>query len=352
MLSTERYFDHAASTPVDPRVREAMLPYLDFACGNPSSLHDAGRQARWAVEQATGQLAALLEVAPEQIYFTSGATESNNWVLNAAAAWAISPFEHSAMREPALARGAVLLPNHGTVLGAGSATEGISVMSVNNETGTRWDVREVAHAAKIRHADVTQSVGKLPLALPELDFASLTSHKFYGPKGVGALYCRDTPPPPLIFGGEQQNGARGGTLNVPGIVGMGLAAEIAREEMEADHCHAVELRETVLHELRSVNDWQVNGGNEVSPFILSLSFLGIEGETLVVELDRAGFGVSAGAACSSRSTEPSHVLIALGLLPALQRGTIRVSFGRSNTREATRQLANEIARIVEKLRTI
>jgi cysteine desulfurase len=353
MHNAEKYFDHAATTPVDPRVRDAMLPYLDFAFGNPNSLHDQGRQAAWAIDEATWQLAALLEIAPEQLYFTSGATESNNWVLKAGATWTISPFEHSAMREPALATGARQLANRGENLEpAQHETDGLSVMSVNNETGTRWDVRELRGVARILHSDITQSVGKLPLALEEIDYASLSAHKFYGPKGVGALYCRDTPPPPMIRGGEQQHGARGGTLNVPAIVGMGLAAQIALENMETDYEQATLLNELVRDELRKSTDWQVNGGVECSPYILSLSFLGIEGETLVVELDRAGFGVSAGAACSSRSTEPSHVLTALGLLPAWRRGTIRVSFGRSNTLEATRQLAREIAGIVEKLRTI
>ena len=356
MLQPERYFDHAATTPVDPRVREAMLPYFGENFGNASSLHQLGRQAAAAIDKAAEQLASLLQVDPQQLYFTSGATESNNWVLNAADEIIISPFEHSAMREPAIRKDCQFLDNQGPDLHPATTSTStlLSVMSDNNETGMRWDVRELTSSAPKLHSDATQSVGKLPLALEELDYASLSAHKFYGPKGVGALYCRDFPPEPLILGGEQQDNARGGTLNVPGIVGMGMAAEIANERMEQDFAHVSNLKQILKQETSNIPDllWNENPAESQSPYICSLSLLDLEGETLVIELDRAGFAVSSGAACSAGSTEPSHVLTALGLEPEWLRGTIRVSFGRANTKEATRHLGEEITKIAQKLRKI
>ncbi len=379
-----RYFDNAATTPLDPRVREAMLPFLADEFGNASSIHSWGLRAHDAVEQARAQVAELIGAEdPLQIFFTSGATEANNWVLNAAEEIWISPFEHSAMREPALARAARILPNDGTALpNTQHPTPNtlLSVMSVNNEIGAIWDVRELfAGTSPLLHSDITQAVGKLPINVAAtlgrdasdtaaLDFASFSAHKFYGPKGIGALYCKDQPPAPLVRGGEQEHGARGGTLNVAGIVGMGEAAEIAREEQADDYPKAAELRGIVLAELDRLSDWSVNPDprpptpeiqnpkskiqNRQSPFILSLSFLDLQGETIVLEMDRAGYAISAGAACSSRSTEPSHVLTALNLQPAWLRGTIRVSFGRFNTKDETAIFAKMLRTTVENLRTL
>ena len=310
--------------------------------------------AHAAVERARERLAGLLGAEdPSQIVFTSGATESNNWVLNAFSEGAVSPFEHSAVREPAIHRGFdTLLNTELTLQPPPRPTALISVMSVNNEIGSQWraaDFRD--HAEKI-HSDLTQGVGKLPIDLADLDYASLSAHKFYGPKGVGALYIADDPLPPLLRGGEQEQGQRGGTLNVAGIVGLGAAAAIASDEMERDLEHANRLRQIALEELAPVSDWQVNGGSKASPYVLSLSFRGLEGETLVIELDHAGYAISSGAACSSRSVEPSHVLTALGLTPEWRRGTVRISFGRFNEDETTATLAKQLRRSVEKIRTM
>lgn len=350
----DRYFDNAATTPVDPRVLEAMLPYLRDSFGNANSLHADGQRAQAAVDRAREQVAALVGAAdPQQIFFTSGATEANNWVLRGFPNAAVSPFEHSSVYEPAIHLGATLLPNQGAnLLNPSQAVDLVSVMAVNNETGTRWDVRDFATCAEVLHTDVTQAAGKLPLALEEIHFASFSAHKFYGPKGVGALYARDAGPPPLLFGGEQEQGLRGGTLNVPGIVGMGTAAAIAMEEMEENYLHVEKLRMEFLDGLQSLTDLRVNGGTDFSPYILNISFLGITGETLVIELDRAGFSVSAGAACSSRSNEPSHVLLALGLEPEWLAGSVRFSFGRQNTANSVQKLAKETAMIVKNLRTM
>ncbi|HTQ08893.1 MAG TPA: aminotransferase class V-fold PLP-dependent enzyme, partial [Fimbriimonadaceae bacterium] len=275
MDGTERYFDNAATTPLDPSVREAMAPFLAEAFGNAHSIHGWGLRAHDAVEHAREQVARVIGAEdPSQITFTSGATESNNWVLKAASEIAISPFEHSSMREPAITRGATLL---GVREERPSLPRLVSVMSVNNEVGTIWHAPDYAQPGDLIHSDITQAVGKVPVSVEGLDFASFSGHKFYGPKGVGALYAKDQPPEPLIRGGEQEHGARGGTLNGPAIVGLGVAAEIAIEEQPENYRRATELRAILLDGLNGLLDWQVNGGDRVSPFILSLSFHGLEG---------------------------------------------------------------------------
>lgn len=349
-----RYFDNAATTPLDPRVRGEMLPYLGADFGNASSIHAFGMSAHAGVERARERLAGLLGADdPSQIVFTSGATESNNWVLRSFAGGLVSPFEHSAIREPAIHLGYGTLGNTElTLLPPSERVALLSVMSVNNEIGTQWSAAEFRPYAEKLHSDLTQSVGKLPTDLTDLDYASLSAHKFYGPKGVGALYFADEPLPPFFLGGEQENGLRAGTSNVASIVGMGAAAAIAFDESENDRKNAERRREIIVENLQSVSDWQINGGPNASPFILSLSFRGLEGETLVIEADRAGYAISSGAACSSRSTEPSHVLTALGLEPDWRRGTIRISFGRFNEDETAESLAKTLRLSVEKLRTM
>jgi cysteine desulfurase len=347
-----RYFDNAATTPVDPRVVEAMLPYFAEAFGNANSIHAWGMRAMDAVERARAQVARLIGAEdPSLIVFTSGATESNNWIVSAFPDLAISPFEHSAMREPGLRAGASVLANDGIELTAPDREyELLSVMAVNNETGTRWNAAEYRHYSRLIHSDITQAVGKVETDVSNLDFASLSAHKFYGAKGVGALYFREDPPAPYMLGGEQEHGLRGGTLNVPGIVGMGKAAEICIEEMEADGNRVFGLNQAVLDILGECPDARINGGERRSPYILSVSFLGVQGETLVIEMDRAGYAISSGAACSSRSTEPSHVLCALGLDEAWLRGTVRISFGRFNDEESAVNLAKALLISVQKLR--
>ena len=349
-----RYFDHAATTPVDPTVLREMLPFLTDDFGNANSLHAFGRKAHAAVELARGRVAALLQAEdPSQIVFTSGATEGNNWLLRIFPDAMVSPFEHSSIREPAKRLGLTTLANQGVSLeAAAEPTNLLSVMRVNNETGTLWDVRPLRGAAKRVHTDLTQACGKIPVEVDGLDFATLSAHKFYGPKGGGAIYMECEPLPPLIIGGEQEMGLRGGTLNVPGIVGMGAAAELALERQPADYAHALELQQAVLSAFERDDLVQVNGGEEHSPFILSLSFYGLEGETLVLEVDRAGYAISSGAACSSSSTESSPVLRAMGLEESWNRGTVRISFGRANTGETAVGLATCLQQSAQKLRTM
>lgn len=353
-MSIERYFDNAATTPLAPEAKEAMLPWLAERFGNAHSLHEPGREAAHAVELARAQVAALVGCEPEELYFTSGATESNNWVLRGFQGIAIGPTEHSSVRETAIAVGALVTGMDG-LQPADPPLAGIQLSSrmlVNNEIGSIYDPAPRPPAGLV-HSDSTQALGKLPINLAPLDLASFSAHKLYGPKGVGCLYAKDAQsPPPLLTGGEHEGGRRAGTLNVPGIVGFGAAAQLAADRLERDYAHAENLRSIVLEELASVSDWQVNGGPRVSPYILSLSFFGIEGETLVIETDHAGFAISSGAACSSRSTEPSHVLIALRVPGEWLRGTVRISFGRFNTEESARELGAVIRTSLEKIRRI
>ncbi len=348
----ERYYDNAATTPLDPRVLEAMLPYLRDGFGNANSLHEPGRRAHEAVEEARQQVANLVSAEdPSQITFTSGATESNNWILNSVKTAAISPFEHSSLYEPAKKLGLNILHNDGlNITPESGIIDLVSVMAVNNEVGAKWVAPILRGNAVALHSDITQAVGKIPIDLDGIDFASFSAHKFYGPKGVGALYSRASTPEAFILGGEQEMGYRGGTLNVPGIVGMGAAAEIAADELQANLEMATKLRSQVLEALIQCKDVRVNGGDNGSPYILSLSFLGIEGETLVIEMDRRGYSISSGAACSSRSTEPSHVLKALGLGPEWLRGAIRISFGRCNNCDNARNMAKALLESVEMVR--
>lgn len=352
-MDVSRYFDNAATTPMDPRVAQEVCRIQTTAIGNAHSIHQPGREAHSLVETARAEVARLLGAEdPGQIVFTSGATEANNWVLSQFDAIAISPFEHSSVSEPASYRGASILANEKYRLGAPSTDVDLAaVMGVNNETGALI-VPPGGLGARL-HRDLTQSVGKVRLDLDGVDFASCSAHKFGGPKGVGALYLRDPfSLGPLLRGGGQEQGLRAGTLNVAGIVGMGLAARFAREEREERHGHATTLRAAVRDGLATVSDWGSASdlADEHSPFVLSLSFAGIEGETLVIEMDARGFAISSGAACSSSSVEPSPVLLALGFEESLARGTIRISFGPRNTIEAAEGLGRALAEAVARLR--
>jgi cysteine desulfurase len=350
-----RYFDNAATTPLDPRVLEAMLPALRDDWGNAHSIHACGLRAMAAVEQAREAVAELVGAEdPSQIVFTSGATEANNWVLHSFEHGLISPFEHSSVLEPAQSLGYTVLANDGfTLHPPDQPAPLISVMKVDNETGAIFEPEQVRPWAKALHTDATQALGKIAFDVSLYDFASMSSHKFYGPKGIGALYIQgDAPIQPYMLGGEQETGRRAGTLNVPAIIGMGEAARLAQDEIEVDQGKANRLRPLVLSALEDVPDWRINGHETCSPFILSISFLGVEGESLVIDLDRSGFAISSGAACSSRSTEPSHVLTALGLETQWLRGTVRLSFGRFNTEEAAEELGRALTTSVTRLRNV
>jgi cysteine desulfurase len=349
----ERYFDNAATTPVDPRVVAEMLPYFTEFPGNAATIHHYGQKAKAAIDLARVRVAELIQAEdPTQITFLSGSSEGNNWVLGnyKDGKVAISPYEHSSIIKLAKRDGFTVLPPFEDCLPEGFDI--VALMSVNNEVGTIFDTELIRRRTKSQYmlVDVTQSAGKLPTHAGETDYISASGHKFYAPKGVGFLYQKEINLSPYLLGGGQEMGRRGSTANVPGIVALGAAAAIAMDEMEDRMAHAASLKTIVLQEIAGVSDMRVNGPGVKSPYVLNVSFKGIHGETLLIELDQAGYCCSSGAACSSTSKDPSSVLVALGLTPEWMRGTVRISFGKFNTPEAARDLGRDIVRIVDKLR--
>lgn len=329
--------------------------------GNPASLHHWGQKARQAVELARERVAELVDAAdPSEVVFTSGATEANNWVIQSFAKTCISPFEHSSVLQPALLRGAETAFNERWRLNC-LADEEVTLLSavlVNNETGAFVDARKWFQQSSLPvHRDLTQAAGKFVLHEHAYELGTFSAHKFHGPKGVGVLHLRGgAGPEPMLLGGGQEGGLRAGTLNVPAIVGIGAAAAIALDEREADLVLTQDCRTILAEALASIPDCLIVEGEGQglvqSPYILCCCFAGLYAEPLVIELDARGFGISSGAACSSESAEPSHVLRALGLPDELIRGAARFSFGRFNTREAAQRLADLLPKVVEEVRSL
>lgn len=357
---TRVYMDHAATTPVDPRVLGAMLPYFAEQAGNASSLHRFGQEARAAVEQARREVAAAVGARPAEIVFTSGATEADNLAVlgTALAAQArgrhivTSAIEHHAVLEACRALEAegyevTYLPVDGRGLvdpddvrrALRPDTVLVSVMAANNEIGTLQPVAEIGRIARERgvpfHTDATQVVGALPVHVDDLcaDLLSMSAHKRYGPKGVGALYVRTGAPLRRIqHGGSHERGRRGGTENVPGIVGFGAALRIACEEMDAERARLVALRDRMIREALAIPGAHLNGDPARRlPNNVHLSFEGTDSQSLVIGLDLHGVAASSGSACTSGSLEPSHVLVALGLPAELAAGAVRLTLGRGTT---------------------
>ncbi len=374
------YLDHAASTPVHPEVRQAMLPYLDEYFGNPSSLHRFGRDARQAVDEARDKLAGALGAEPGEIVFTSGGTEADNFALIGAAMAGrkrgkdhviTSAVEHHAVLEtcrhlerigfrvtylPVDETGEVRLDALREAIDDRTAL--VSVMYGNNEVGTLQPVEvigEIAHGhGALFHTDAVQAFGYEPLNVRELpvDLLSVSSHKINGPKGVGALYvAKGVSLIPHMFGGSQELRRRAGTENVPGIVGFGKAAEIAaasrREHVEqARRCRDAMIR---VWEKEGI-DFVVNGHpRRHLPHILNVSFPGTETEILLMNLDLEGIACSSGSACTSGTLEVSHVLKAMNLPEEVLRSAVRFSFGRGNTMEEVTRAAETTARLVRRL---
>ena len=371
------YLDHAATTPVDPRVLQAMMPFFSEHPGNASSLHAFGQEARRAVDQARAEVAAAVGARPAEVVFTSGATESDNLaVLGVAFASRgrhilTSAIEHHAVLEachvleaqgyavtrvPVDARGVVdpddvrraLRPD--TVL--------VSVMAANNEIGTLQPVAEIGRLTRERqipfHSDATQLVGAMPVDVDELgvDLLSLSAHKRYGPKGVGALYIRPgVPLMPLQRGGSHERGRRGGTENVPGIVGLGAALRIAVREMAEEHRRVTALRDRLMRGALALPGAQLNGdpGRRLANNV-NLSFDGTDSQSLVMGLDLHGVAASAGSACSSGSMEPSHVLVALGLAPQRAASAVRLTLGRTTSDADISYALDALRDVVDRLR--
>ncbi len=354
------YLDHAATTPLDSEVLQKMTPYLTEAYGNADSPHAVGRRAMLAVDTARDTVARLLNAKPSEIYFTSGGTESDNWaILGAAYAGRKVGKRHvllSAVEHHAALYCAERLQGEGfeveylpvTKAGVVEAqtlqervredTALVCVMAANNETGAVFQTKrlaEIAHGAgALFFADCVQLAPHRAIDVKELgaDLLSLSAHKFYGPKGAGALYIKSgVKIERHVGGGEQERGLRGGTLNVPAIVGLACALEKTARELPARQEKIRLLRETFLQEIASLGGVFVNG--EGLPSVLNLRVAGVKNDTLLYRLDLEGVAVAAGSACASASVKPSHVLTAMGLSDEEARECVRISFGKDNTEE-------------------
>ena len=360
------YLDHNATTPVDPRVLEAMLPYLRGPYGNPSSLHRFGRAARDGIERARAQVAALLGAQPQQVIWTSGGTEANNLAIKGLC-WGqtrgrvlYGATEHPAVMEAAESLKAegwgvsqIPVSEDGTIeaehLSASLRAEPVrlvSLMLANNETGVIHDTAAIAQAVHAAgawmHVDATQAAGKLPMQFADVgaDLLTLSSHKLYGPKGAGALLVgAEVDLSPLLHGGAQERGLRGGTENLPALVGFGAAAELAMQELDARIAHVRALQQQLEGGLQQLSGVTVFGqGAPRLSNTTQFALRGWEGEALLMHLDRKGFAVSSGSACASGSGKPSHVLLAMGVPVDVAQGAVRVSFGTGNTSEEVAQL--------------
>lgn len=373
------YADYAATTPVDPRVVEAMLPYFTDRFGNASSVHQFGQDAREGVDRARELVAKAIGAKPQEIVFTSGATEADNFaVIGAAYAnetrgrhVVTTAVEHLAVLEPCrflesrgfevtylpVDRFGVIDPDD-VIRALREDTILVSVMHANNEIGTLEPVAAIGRAVRQRgvlmHTDATQAVGLLPVDVDDLstDLLSMSAHKRYGPKGVGALYIRKGARLSRIqHGGSHERNRRGGTEAVPLIAGFGRAIEIASESMEAEAVRLRALRDRLRDGLLRVEGVHYNGHPEQRlPGNVNVSFLGTDSESLLMALDFQGIAASSGSACTSGSLEPSHVLRAIGLPPAIAAGTIRLTLGRWTTDADVDYLLQVIPQIVADLR--
>jgi cysteine desulfurase len=360
------YLDHNATTPLDERVLEAMLPYLKGSYGNPSSVHAPGRAARAALDLAREQVAALVNAHPSQVIFTSGGTEANNAALKGlvlqvpAGKMVLGPTEHASVRGPA----AVLQRRGWRVERAGCDGNGVvstqtisrvldsetrlaSVMWANNESGAITPVAELADVCRehgvLLHTDAVQAAGKLPVdfSASGVQLMSLSAHKLYGPKGIGALIVdKAVTLEPLLHGGGQERERRGGTENVAAIAGFGRAAELAMAELEARQQQARSLRDGFEQALLKTLPQAVifAAGAERLPNTSFFAVPPLEGRTLIMALDRLGLAVASGSACGSEQHEPSHVLKAMGVATELAHGAVRVSFGQQNSKADVERL--------------
>lgn len=375
------YLDHNATTPTHPEVVKAMHPYHEEIFGNASSVHQFGREAKKALEDARTKLATLLNAKrPDEIVFTSGGTESDNFAIKGVAHALrqkgdhiiTSSIEHHAVLNPCkfLEKNGykvtyIPVDKYGVVdlealkSAITDKTILITVMYANNEMGTIEPIKEIVDIAKEKgvyvHTDAVQIVGKLKVDLQALgvDLLSLSGHKFYGPKGVGALYIRKgTKITPMQIGGHHEKNRRAGTENIPAIVGIGKAAELAQNEMVSEAKRLVALRDKLQEGIeKNIKEVKLNGHPKKRlPNTCNISFEYLEGESIILNLDMEGVGVSTGSACTSGSLEPSHVLVAMGVSPQTAQGSIRFSLGRVNTEEDIDYLLEKLPPIIDRLR--
>ncbi len=379
------YLDHAATTPVDPAVVEAMLPYFTEKWGNPSSIYSLGRDAGVALNAAREQVAGILGCSPSEVYFTSCGTESDNMAIRGVSLARrrqkgtrhiiTSAIEHHAVLHTceSLAKYGdfdvtyVPVDQYGMVdpeavrAAIRDDTAMISIMYANNEIGTIEPIREIAAIARERHipfhTDAVQAGGSLPIKVDELgvDLLSLSAHKFYGPKGVGVLYMkRGVPFLPVQTGGGQERGKRAGTENVPYIVGLAKALTLAYEKAEAENARLAALRDRLIRDiLASIPECQLTGHpTRRLPNSASFVFRYVEGESILLSLDMEGICASSGSACTSGSLDPSHVLLGIGLTHEVAHGSLRLTLGRSTTEESIDRVLAILPDIIKRLRAM
>lgn len=376
------YLDYAATTPTDPQVIKAMEPYFFKEFGNPSSIHSYGQEAKKAIEDSRETLATFLGAKPEEIVFSSGGTESNNSAIEGVAYARqnkgnhiiISAIEHHAVSEPCK-----ILEKRGfKVTSVGVDKQGlvdpeeikkaitdktilISVMHANNEIGTIQPIAEIGKITKAKeiyfHTDAVQTVGHITVNVNDLnvDLLSLSAHKFYGPKGVGALYIKKgTRIERFLHGGDQEKGRRASTHNTPGIVGLGKAIELCQQKMDGEAKFQTSLRDRLIKEIPAkIPEVYLNGHPTIRlPNNVNVSIKYIEGESILLSLDMLGIAASTGSACTSTSLEPSHVLLAIGLTPEIAHGSLRLTLGRWTKEQDVEYLLENLPPIVEKLRAM
>ncbi len=381
-MKTPIYFDHAATTPLDKRVLEKMLPYFSDIFGNANSQHMFGRDAVKAVDEARDLIAKLINAKPNEVYFTSGGTEADNWALRGTARalkdkgkhLIISSIEHAAMLTTAKELekegfsvslidvdkdGVVDLEHLRSLIR--EDTIFIGCMMANNEIGTVQPIKEIVKIAKERgilcFTDAVQAAGAMKLDVKDLgvDMMSFSGHKFYGPKGIGVLYIKNgVKITSVITGGHQERTKRGGTTNVPSIVGIAEAFRLANEEMEETVKKQIFLRDKFIDRVLNEIPFVKLNGHRTNrlPGNADISFEYIEGESILFSLDLNGIAVSSGSACSSGSLEPSHVLLAIGVPEALAHGSIRFTFGKHNTEEEIDYAVDKLKEIVNNLRAM
>jgi len=375
------YLDHSATTPVDPEVAAIMMTYYTEKYGNPSSVHGFGREAKQALEQARNQVAELIGAASNEITFTSGGTEADNLaILGTAEALRkkgkhiiTSCIEHHAVLETCeyLEKNGfdltVIPVDEEGIISVDAVSKAIrpdtiliTVMHANNEVGSIQPISEIGKLAKehgiVFHVDAVQSLGKIPINVNEMnvDLLTVSSHKIYGPKGVGALYVRKgVRIVPLVHGGGQEKKRRSGTENTPGIIGFGKACDLAGQRMADDAKQQRKLRDKLINGILERIDFvKVNGpiGEKRLPNNANVSIRYVEGESLLLSLDMLGIAASSGSACTSGSLDPSHVLLGMGLIHEIAHGSLRFSLGRQNTEEDIDYVLEQLPKIVERLR--
>ncbi len=383
MNKKNSYFDYAATTPVDPRVFKAMLPYFSQSFGNSMSLHESGRIAREAIEKSRQQVASLINADPQEIIFTSSASESNNTVLKGIAIAnqnkgrhiIISPIEHSCIEESAnfLQRHAgfqitrLKVDQYGLVNPKDVEKEIkkdtilVSIIHASNEIGTIQPIAEIGRICKKKgvffHTDCSQSFGKIPIDVKKMNIDLLTasSHKVYGPKGAGLLYVRSgLRIEPLIHGGGQEHGLRASTANTPAIVGFAAAGRLCVKERVSENKRLAKLRDRIIRKiLKTIPHSYLNGHpTKRLPNNINFRFDYVEGEAIILMLDSFGIAASTGSACSSAKLEPSHVLLATGLKPEQAHGSLRLSLGRWTNEKEVSHLLKTMPLVIKNLRKI